>query len=141
MEDKGSLVVLYDGVCGLCDRLVAMVLRKDRHDRFRFAPLQSALAAEILKRHGVEPSHSDTVYLVQDYGAAGERLLQKSDAFVAVLHGLGGFWVAEAAMFKLAPRFLRDRMYEAVARNRYRVFGRYDACIVPHPRYRDKFLA
>jgi predicted DCC family thiol-disulfide oxidoreductase YuxK len=141
LEDRGSLLVLYDGVCGLCDRLVAMVLRKDRHDRFRFAPLQSALAAEILKRHGLEQSQSDTVYLVQDYGAAGERLLQKSDAFVAVLQGLGGFWVTEAAIFKLAPRFLRDRLYEAVARNRYRVFGRYEACIVPHPRYRDKFLA
>lgn len=141
MEDTAkSRIILYDGVCGLCDRLVQMVLRQDKHDRFRFAPLQSPFAQEILKRHGLSQSTLDTVYLVLNHGQADERLLAKSDAIVEILHGLGGFWISEAAIFRVMPTSLRDRLYDAVARNRYRLFGRYDQCMVPHPRYREKFL-
>ena len=140
INGTASEIILYDGVCGFCDRLVAMVLRKDKRDHFRFAPLQSSFAQEILKRHGIDTTELDTVYLVQHHGQPGEQLLAKSDAFIQVLHGLGGFWVGEAAMLKLAPRFVRDRLYEALARNRYRLFGRSDTCIVPHPRYQSKFL-
>jgi predicted DCC family thiol-disulfide oxidoreductase YuxK len=135
-----SGILLYDGLCGFCDRLVQMVLRKDKHDRFRFAALQSPIAKEILERHSISPSQLDTVYLVLDRGQTTERLLARSDAFLQVLRGLGGFWVVEAGILSLAPRILRDRLYDAVAQNRYRLFGQYETCIIPAARYRAKFL-
>jgi predicted DCC family thiol-disulfide oxidoreductase YuxK len=135
-----SRIILYDGVCGFCDRLVHMVLRKDKHDRFRFASLQSAFARAILERHGISPTQLDTVYLVLDHGQPTERLLARSDAFLETLRGLGGFWVMEAGILSIAPKMLRDRLYDTVAQNRYRLFGRYDTCMIPAPRYRSKFL-
>jgi predicted DCC family thiol-disulfide oxidoreductase YuxK len=140
MDEAKFQIVLYDGVCGLCDRLVQMLLRKDKHDRFRFASLQSTFAKPILDRHSITPGQFDTVYLVVDYKEASERLLARSDAIIAALRTLGGFWVAEAGIFALAPRFLRDRLYDTVAQNRYRLFGKYENCFIPHPRYRQKFL-
>ena len=139
-EATANPIILYDGVCGLCDRFVAMVLRKDKRDQFRFASLQSAFAQAILRRHSLEQPALETICLVLDYETPQERLLTRSDAVIAVLRQLGGLWIAEAAIFRMVPRTLRDRLYDAVARNRYRYFGRYDQCMVPHPRYREKFL-
>lgn len=133
-------IILYDGVCGLCDRLVAMVLRKDKRDQFRFASLQSAFAQEILEKHNLKTSPLDTVYLVLNHGEQGETLLNRSDAVIEIIRRLGGFWGLEAALLRLAPKFVRDRLYDAGAQNRYRMFGRSPTCIVPHPRYREKFL-
>jgi predicted DCC family thiol-disulfide oxidoreductase YuxK len=141
VEDKAkSRTILYDGICGFCDRLVQMVLRKDKRDRFRFAPLQSPVAKDILERHGITPSQLDTVYLVLDRGEPTERLLARSDAFLAILRRLGGFWVVEAGILSIAPKILRDRLYDTVAQNRYRLFGQYETCMIPAPRYRAKFL-
>src|SRR5436305_2901698 len=99
MPDTGkSSVILYDGVCGFCDRLVQMVLRKDKRDRFRFASLQSPFAKSVLERHGLSPSQLDTVYLLLDQGEPTERLVARSDAVLQILRGLGGFWVAEAGI-------------------------------------------
>jgi len=133
-------ILLYDGVCGLCNRFVRFVLKRDAADRFRFASLQSEFAAAILRRHGIDPQQLDTVYLVLDYGAAGERLLARNDAATAVLERLGGFWRLAAGLLRLLPRRIRDWRYDLVARYRYRVFGKYDACPLPKPRDRHKFL-
>jgi predicted DCC family thiol-disulfide oxidoreductase YuxK len=135
-----SSVILYDGVCGFCDRLVQMVLRKDKRDRFRFASLQSPFAKNVLESHGLSPTQLDTVYLLLDQGEPTERLLARSEAVLEILRGLGGFWVAEAGILSMAPRMIRDRLYDAVAQNRYRMFGRYESCMVPSPRHRMKFL-
>ena len=132
-------IVLYDGVCGLCNRLTQFLLKRDHHDRLRFASLQSEFAAVILKRHGKDASDLDTVYVVQDYGEANERLLARSDAIICLGQELGGIWSA-AVLAKALPRFLRDWLYNLVARNRYRVFGKYDSCMIPEPKHRRKFL-
>jgi len=87
-----SPILLYDGVCGLCNRFVQFILRHDRRDQFRFAALQSNFARAILHRHGLSPDALDTVYLVFDYGQASERLLSRNDAATAVLKALGGVW-------------------------------------------------
>lgn len=132
-------IVLYDGVCGLCNRLIQFLLKRDAQDRFRFASLQSDFAAVILQRHGRDANDLDTVYVVQDYGEANERLLARSDAIICLGQELGGIW-SVAGLGKALPRFLRDWIYKLVARNRYRVFGKYDSCMMPEPKHRRKFL-
>lgn len=133
-------ILLYDGVCALCNRTVQFVLKRDPAGRFRFASLQGTFAAGILARHGMQADTLDTVYLVLNHESAGESILGRSDAIVAVLKQLGRFWRVLAFAFGVVPRPLRDWMYRLVAANRYRIFGRYDACPVPRPETRDRFL-
>jgi predicted DCC family thiol-disulfide oxidoreductase YuxK len=132
-------IILYDGVCGLCNRLVQFLLKRDIHDRIRFASLQSEFAGKVLRRHGADPDDLDTVYVIEDYETANERLLARSDAVLNIVQELGGFWKV-AGWGKILPRPIRDALYKLVARNRYRVFGKYDTCMIPEPRYRKKFL-
>ena len=132
-------IVLYDGVCGLCNRLVQLILKRDVHDRFRFASLQSEFAEKLLKRHGADSRDLDTFYLVINHGIPSERVLMRSDAILAVVSTLGGLWKV-AGIGALLPRVLRDGMYRIVARNRYRVFGKHESCMLPSAEHRAKFL-
>ncbi|MEP6741697.1 MAG: thiol-disulfide oxidoreductase DCC family protein [bacterium] len=132
-------IVLYDGVCGLCNRLVQFVLKHDRKDVFRFASLQSELASALLQRHGRDPHDLDTVYVIVDHAQPTESLLARSDAILFLLRRLGGIWKL-AALGNILPRRLRDAAYKLVARNRYRLFGKYESCMLPEPRHRAKFL-
>ena len=132
-------IVLFDGICGLCNRLIQFLLKRDVHDRFRFAPLQSEFADSLLRRHGVSAIDLDTVYVVVDQGRSTERLLARSDAMLHVLRELGGIWTA-SRLGMLVPRVIRNRLYDLVARNRYRIFGKHDRCMLPEKRHRHKFL-
>ena len=132
-------IILYDGVCGLCNRLNRFVLARDPGGRFRFAALQSGLAREVLTRHGRDPRDLDTLYLVLGCGRPDERLLRKSDAALWILRALGGPWRV-LAMLRFLPAGVRDLGYDLVARTRYRLFGRYETCPLPEPRYRTRFL-
>src|SRR6266446_4707147 len=89
-------IILYDGVCGLCNRLNQFVLKRDRNDHFRFAALQSEFAGKILERHGVNPQVLDTMYLLLNYSQPDECLVARSDAAVQILAELGGIWRALA---------------------------------------------
>ena len=133
-------VLLYDGVCGLCNRLVQFALRHDRKDAFRFASLQGPAAARILERHGQSATDLDTFYVVTDFDQPGEHLRPRSNAALFVLRELGGAWGMLAAIGGLLPKLLRDAAYNLVARNRYRVFGKFDTCPLPDPKDRHKFL-
>jgi predicted DCC family thiol-disulfide oxidoreductase YuxK len=132
-------IVLYDGVCGLCNRLIQFLLKRDRKDRLRFASLQSEFAKDALQRHGLEASDLDTVQVIVNAGQADEKVLARSDAIIYLLEELGGIWTL-ASLGKIIPRSLRDSMYKLVARNRYRVFGKYETCMLPEPRHRAKFV-
>jgi predicted DCC family thiol-disulfide oxidoreductase YuxK len=138
-NSESNPLVLYDGVCGLCNRLNQFLLKRDPRDRFRFASLQSDLAATLLKRHGVDSFDLNTVYVVLDYEEAGEQLLCRSDAIIYMLAQLEGVWKL-AVLGRALPRFLRDGMYKLVARNRYRFFGKHESCMLPDPKQRHKFL-
>jgi predicted DCC family thiol-disulfide oxidoreductase YuxK len=140
MTPGANPILLYDGVCGLCNRLVQFTLRHDRTDVFRFASLQSARAEEILKRHGASAAELDTFYVVVDSGQPAEQLFARSDAVAYVLRELGGMWKICGGLWKLLPRALRDGLYNLVARNRYQIFGKLDACPLPDPRNRHRFL-
>jgi len=137
---RSNPILLYDGVCGLCNRFVQLILRHDRNAIFRFASLQSPLAARILSRHGVNPTDLDTVYVVINSDLPDESLLSRSDAVAFVLKQLGSPWPLTASVLQLLPKFLRDPAYNAVARRRYRIFGRSDVCTLPADADHSRFL-
>jgi predicted DCC family thiol-disulfide oxidoreductase YuxK len=133
-------ILLYDGVCGLCNRLVQFILRRDRDQILQFAPLQSPFAVRILTRHGSSPTDLDTVYVVLNHELPDERLLSRSEAVVFVLKQLGALYRPAAFLLQLLPKFLRDPAYNAVARHRYRLFGRSETCPIPSDKDRTRFL-
>ncbi len=133
-------IILYDGVCGLCNRFVRLILRRDRNAVFRFASLQSAPAASILARHGANLSALDTVYAVVNYELPDEYLLSRSDAAIFVLKQLPGPWRPVAYILLAVPKFLRDAAYNVTARNRYAIFGRSETCPLPRGEDRSRFL-
>ena len=124
-------VVLYDGVCGLCNRYVRFVLERDRRRQFRFASLQGAFGARALARHGMHLDGDPTsIVLLESPGSLHERAFVRSDAVLSIMMGLGGPWRLAAGL-RVIPRFLRDGIYDLVARGRYRIFGRLDSCSLP----------
>jgi predicted DCC family thiol-disulfide oxidoreductase YuxK len=135
MPDPANPVLLYDGVCGLCNRLVRFVLKRDRHAHFCFASLQSHHAARILEPHGLHPHDLNTLYVLAD-----ERLSTRADAVIFILRELGGLWRVAAAAFSIFPKPIRDWGYNVAARHRYRVFGKYESCPLPERKYQDRFL-
>jgi predicted DCC family thiol-disulfide oxidoreductase YuxK len=136
----GHPILLYDGVCGLCNYLVHFVLRRDRKGVFRFAWLQGEIARHVLERHGMRSGELDTVYIVVNYELPEERLLARSDAVGFVLGEFGWAWRAAAVVLRIVPRVLRDAGYSFVARNRYRLFGRSEMCRVPGELDRGRFI-
>ena len=137
MADLANPVLLYDGVCGLCNRLVRFVLKRDTAAHFHFAPLQSDYAARVLRAHSLDPQDQNTIYVV---GAPTGRVLTRSDAVIFILRELGGFWRAMSVTLSLCPKSVRDWGYGVVARHRYRVFGKYESCPLPEKKYNDRFL-
>ncbi len=131
-------VILFDGVCGLCDQLVQWVLDHDAQGRFHFAPLQGETAAALRARHPVIPEDLDTMVVVVS-GPAGERVYLRSAAAFQVAATLGG-WLRPVSWLGVLPRFLTDLGYRIVAALRYRLFGKLDACRLPSPSERARFL-
>lgn len=137
-------LVLYDGVCGFCDRLVRWLLDHDPEGRLRYAPLQGETARALRARHPEIPEDVDTVVYVlaslgPDPDAAGERVYLRSEAVFRIFEVLGGPW-RRVAWLGVLPRALTDLAYRLFARIRYRVFGRFDACRIPNGAEKQRFL-
>jgi predicted DCC family thiol-disulfide oxidoreductase YuxK len=126
----GERIILFDGVCNLCNGFVQFVLKRDSHGRFRFASLQSDAARRLLGPEGPR----ETIVLVE----AGKTYV-KSAAGLRIVRGLRFPWPL-LAVCAVIPRTLRDRLYDWVARNRYRWFGKRDACMLPTPQMRGRFV-
>ena len=135
-------VLLYDGVCSFCNRSVSFILRQDRVrpgvPLLRFAALESALGAEIIGRHP-ELAGVDSVVWVEPRSDGSELVLVRSDAALRVARYLGPPW-SFAAVARVIPRPVRDALYDLFARWRYRIFGKLDACRLPPPEWRARFL-
>jgi predicted DCC family thiol-disulfide oxidoreductase YuxK len=143
MEMQGRALMFYDGLCGVCNTAVQWVIQHDHADRFRFAPQQSRLAAEILSRSGIDREamlKNNSVYLVLDTGSERERLLTQSDVTVTMLLLLGGRWRVLGKILRAVPRFARNAAYRMFARNRYRLTGQYEVCPVPSEAEQMKFV-
>jgi predicted DCC family thiol-disulfide oxidoreductase YuxK len=136
----GRHIIFFDGVCGLCDRAVQFVLPRDRRGRFLFAPLQSAIAVEKLAPFGVDASDLDSVFVLADARGSSPRLLARGRAILFILRELGGAWGVLARLAGVAPTVVIDWFYRRVARSRYRLFGKLDACRLPAAGERERFL-
>ena len=138
-QSVGAHLVLYDGVCGLCSRLLQFLLRHDRRRVFSFASLQSAVGRSIVEQSGGNPADLTSFYVVADYQTGASRVLARSDAALFVAGALSWPWRA-ARLIRFVPHALRDRVYDIVARNRYRLFGRFDRCLIPSREFRNRFI-
>jgi predicted DCC family thiol-disulfide oxidoreductase YuxK len=130
-------VVFFDGVCNLCNGTVQFLIDRDKREHLRFAALQSEAAKAMLDGRDLGRARAslDSVLLLE-----GDTLYARSDAALRIARRLSGAWPALYALI-LVPRFLRDAVYEFVARHRYRWFGRTEQCRVPTPALRARFLA
>jgi predicted DCC family thiol-disulfide oxidoreductase YuxK len=132
-------VLLYDGVCGFCNKTVQTILDHDRQGVMRFAALQSDYGQTVVGRHSALRGVDSVVFVETATGAREERIYFRSDAALKVASYLGGFWKVFLAAY-IIPKPVRDYFYDLFARNRYRLFGKYDACMLPPPEVRSRFI-
>ena len=135
MGSAAETIVLFDGVCNLCNGSVQFLLRRDRRRRFRFAALQSAAGRALLEQYGLSTQTLETIVVLE-----GGQARVRSDAALHLARRLPWPWPA-LAVFRILPRPLRDALYTFVARHRYRWFGRTESCMLPTPDVADRFLS
>ena len=129
-------ILLYDGVCGFCNKSVQTILAYDKNGTMKFAPLQSPLGQSILARHQL--TGIDSLIFV-DRSETTERAYIRSSGALKVAAYLGGWWKG-FLIFHLIPRPIRDFFYDLFARYRYKLFGKHDSCMLPAPETRTRFL-
>ena len=132
---KGTKIILFDGVCNLCNGAVQWIIRRDKEDVFRFASLQSEVGRELTRSRQIDTDRVDSIILIDP----GVAYYIKSDAALEIARNLKGYKVLPA-LFGWIPKSIRDGIYDLVARNRYRMFGKKQECMVPTPDLKDKFL-
>ncbi|AWH75380.1 thiol-disulfide oxidoreductase [Dokdonia sp. Dokd-P16] len=132
MQNKN--IILFDGVCNLCNGAITFIIQRDKNDVFRYAPLQSEVGKELAVKHHIDLNKVDSIILVTE-----DKAFAKSTAALRIAKQLSGGWPL-LAVFLILPRFLRDAVYDFIARNRYKWFGKKDACMIPTPELKSKFL-
>lgn len=135
----GAHLVLYDGVCGLCNRLLQFLLRHDDRAVFSFSSLQSTTGRATVARWGGDPDDLASFYVIAGFRTPGARVVTKSEAALFVARELGWPWNMALGL-RVFPLALRNRAYDVIARSRYRVFGRYDQCPIPTEDARSRFV-
>jgi len=139
MVDKdNSPVMLYDGICGFCNQTVQTIIKLDKRGKILFAPLQSEFGKTVVLRYP-ELAQVDSVILLERLSNNSERILVRSEAIIAIAKHIGGIWRL-AQLTSIVPRSLRDFFYDLFAKNRYKVFGKYDSCMIPTPEIRARFI-
>ena len=133
---ENKKIILFDGLCNLCDNAVQYVIKHDKKDIFRFVALQSDLGKKILNYLNVDTSKMDSIILYEP----GIAYFYKSDAALEIVKDLNVF-LKWSIIFKIIPSSLRNPIYDYVARNRYKWYGKKDACMIPTPELKAKFLA
>jgi predicted DCC family thiol-disulfide oxidoreductase YuxK len=136
---EGAHLVLYDGVCGLCSRLLQFLLKHDHRGVFTFASLQSATGRATVERFGGNPNELTSFCVLANYRADDARMFSRSSAVLFVVRELGWPWKA-AVLMRVLPTPILDRLYDGVARTRYRLFGRLEHCPTMPPELRGRFI-
>lgn len=132
---KGKKIILFDGLCNLCDSLVQFVIRHDQQDQFRFVALQSELGQKIISHIGISQKNIDSVVLY----IPGKAYYTKSNAAIQIAKNLGGFFHL-GTMFRILPTPLRNWVYDYVAAKRYHWYGKKEVCMIPTTELSSKFL-
>lgn len=127
-------VLLFDGVCHLCEASVQFIIKRDPRGVFRFVPLQSPFGQELLKKFHLSQSDLNTMILIER-----DQYYIKSSAALHIARKLNGIWPL-LSIFFILPRFIRDALYNFIAKNRYQWFGKKDVCMIPTPDIRGRFL-
>ena len=128
------MLLLFDGVCNLCNGAVQWIIVRDKKAIFQFAALQSDAGQRTLNHLGLPTQTFNSIVLIK-----GDRYLIRSDAALEIAVQLGGFWQL-AGIFKIVPRFIRDAVYDFIANNRYRWFGKQEQCMLPRAEWKERFL-
>lgn len=134
MKDKDHKIILFDGICNLCNSTINFVIKRDRKNKFKFATLQSKTGQALLSEFKIDRSETDSIVLID-----GKKSYVKSTAALHIAKGLSGAFPLLFGLLIL-PRFIRDRLYDYVAKNRYKWFGKKESCMVPTPELKAKFL-
>ena len=132
---KDKKIILFDGVCNLCDATVQFLVRHDKKDLFRFVAIQSGLGQEIIRYIGIDTSKTDSILLYMP----GQAYYYKAEAALKIAKYLGGIY-SLLSVLSIVPKGLSNALYDYIARNRYKWYGKKDACMVPTPQLRAKFL-
>jgi predicted DCC family thiol-disulfide oxidoreductase YuxK len=133
---KGKKIILFDGVCNLCDASVQYVIKHDKKDIFRFVAIQSDLGQKILNHIGINSKNIDSVVLYEP----GVAYYYKSSAAIIIATNLSGVFTL-ATVFKLIPTQIRNLVYDYVAKNRYKWYGKKEQCLLPTEALKEKFLS
>ena len=128
-------IILFDGVCNLCNSSVKYVIKHDKKDEFRFVPIQSELGQKIIKHIGISAKHTDSVIFYKP----GKVYYYKSTAALEIAKSLNGFFTY-ASIFRIIPSAIRDIIYDYIAKNRYKWYGKNESCMIPTPELKSKFL-
>jgi predicted DCC family thiol-disulfide oxidoreductase YuxK len=134
MSNNDTHILLFDGVCNLCNRIVQFTIKRDIKRKFKFASLQSDAGQELLKKFGLPANDFDSFVYIN-----GDNYFVKSAAALHVLKVLGGFWKI-FYVFIYLPRRVRDFIYNRISKNRYSIFGKRETCMIPMPELRERFL-
>ena len=130
-----KFLVLFDGVCNLCNASVQYIIKHDKKDRFRFTAIQSEIGQEIIKTHQIDTFKMDSIILYSEK----KRISDKSSAALKIAMILG-FPISVLGVFWIVPPFIRNWVYDYIAKNRYKWYGKRDNCMVPSPELQKKFL-
>ncbi len=133
-SNDSSPILLFDDVCNLCNDFVKQIITRDQKGLVRYASLQSKAGQELLSKMGLVDFSMDTVVLIE-----GKKMYTKSDVALRIFRYLGGKW-SYLYYLSIIPKFIRDSIYDLIARNRYRWFGKREACMLPRPEWEDRFL-
>lgn len=133
--EENKKIILFDGVCNLCNGSVQFVIKRDKKDAFRYAAIQSEVGAQLIAERHIDTSQVDSIILIEP----GVAYFTKSDAALEIAGKLGGLWKL-TSVFKWIPKSIRDVIYDFVARNRYKWFGKQESCMIPTPELKTKFL-
>jgi predicted DCC family thiol-disulfide oxidoreductase YuxK len=132
---KNKKIILFDGVCNLCNNAINFIIEHDKKDVFRFASLQSDLGKKLVSERGIDPEVLDTIYLIEP----GVVYYEKSTAALKIARDLSGGY-SLMKHFIYLPKFIRDGVYNLVASNRYSWFGKKESCMIPTPELKAKFI-
>lgn len=130
-----NAIILFDGVCNFCNGSVNFIIERDPAAYFKFAPLQSEIGEKLIAEHNINKAETDSVILIEN-----GKAYTHSTAALRIARKLQGAW-AWLYGFRVIPQFLRDAAYKLFAKNRYRMFGKREACMLPTPDVRARFLA